>query len=320
MNNVKNLAIFLAVVVAVTVVDLVTKGWAARNLASLDHAVPLLAEDADEGKTLEEFLKGSRFPELKSDVVLLLQPGLETKSGEDYPTRRITQDRGYYVFLSDDKSISPRFMPNPALKEFYARREEGLSREEWKKSRMAKKISWEELLTDEFSFLGEEEIDELLVKHRIHPLPMHLPPLPAATKVRKGDVFLAVSRSIEVVPGFLRFIYAENPGAAWGILRDAPLYVRIIFLQVFSLAAMLLILFVAWKVPPEHIVSLVGLAAIMGGAVGNFVERFDRHVVIDFMDMYIKNAHWPTYNVADIGITVGVALLFIQILRKQSPF
>lgn len=320
MTNLTKLALFLAVVLLVTVVDLMTKGWAARNLASLDHAVPLLVGDGEEGKTLEEFLEGSRFPDLKPEAVLLLQPALETHPGDDYPVTRITLDRGYYVFLSDDRSELPRFMPNPALEEYYAKRDEGLSRDEWKKSWREKKVPWTELLEDGHSFLNEEEIAEILERRRIHPLPMHLPSLPPAAKVRSGDVFLAVSRSIEVVPGFFRFVYAENPGAAWGILRDAPLYVRIVFLQIVSLAAMLLILFVVWKVPPAHVVSVVALAAIMGGAVGNFVERFSRHVVVDFMDMYVKNAHWPTYNVADIGITVGVALLFIQILRKQSPF
>jgi signal peptidase II len=59
---------------------------------------------------------------------------------------------------------------------------------------------------------------------------------------------------------------------------------------------------------------------VFGGAVGNFVDRIARHYVVDFIDMYVGSSHWPTYNVADIGITVGVILLAFQMLRKRPPF
>ena len=194
-----------------------------------------------------------------------------------------------------------------------------MSFEDWKASWKNRSVTWVEILVEQFPFLDEEEAGDLLSQKRIHPLPKHQPRLSESTVLQEGQILLVTHAEIEAIPGFFSLIYAENPGAAWGILGEAPLFVRKVMLQFVSLAAMILIFFVVWRVPEDHLLSVLALSGIMGGALGNFVDRFGRHFVVDFLDMYIGDAHWPTYNVADIGITVGVGLLAIQILRKKSP-
>ena len=312
--------IFAAVVFVSAGVDLLTKQWAADNLANPDHPLPLVVGDTDVGKDVTEFLAQSRFPDAEIRDLLLLPPALETKAGDDFPVGRISADRGYYVYESDDRSSPPLFLQNPAWREFSEQRDKGLSSEDWKAAWKDRKISWVEVITTQHPHLDDEEAGELLEQKRIHPVPLRNVGLIPEMKVRSGDVFLLMTRNIPLIEGNLRFVFAQNPGAAWGFLRDAPVVIRIIFLQLASLLAMGLICFVVFRTPNEFVGSVVGLALVMGGAVGNFVERVSRLVVIDFIDMYIGDSHWPTYNVADIAISVGVGLLFIQVARKRAPF
>jgi len=162
----------------------------------------------------------------------------------------------------------------------------------------------------------------------VHPIPMesgdlrpNVPRFADSTPVSAGEIYLLGYKEIPFIPSVLRFVYAENPGAAWGILSDASVGVRVVFLQVMTGLAMLLIVFVVLRLGNERdYLSAVALAGIMGGAVGNFVERISRFAVVDFIDMYIGTSHWPTYNVADIGITFGVGIIALQVIRKKNPF
>jgi lipoprotein signal peptidase len=312
--------IFVVIVLVSAGIDLLTKQWAAGNLANPEHPLPLVVGDEDEGKEVTEFLALSRFPEAEIRDLLLLTPPLETKAGDDFPVGRLSADRGYYIYESDDHSVPPLFLQNPAWREYREMQDEGMSREDLKAAWKDRKISWVEVITKQHPHLNDEEAGELLEQKRIHPVPLRNVGLIPEIKVRSGDVFLLMTRNIPLIEGNLRFVFAQNPGAAWGFLRDAPLAVRIIFLQFASLLAMGLICFVVFRTPKEYVGSVVALGLVMGGAAGNFVERVSRLVVIDFIDMYVGDSHWPTYNVADIAISVGVGLLFIQVARKKAPF
>ena len=83
---------------------------------------------------------------------------------------------------------------------------------------------------------------------------------------------------------------------------------------------MFFILYMYRTVPSTDRISQVAFASLLGGAMGNFWERLIQGYVVDFIDMYVGDSHWPTYNVADIAISVGVGLLLLQMLRKKSPF
>ncbi len=321
MGKWKQWVVFVVVVLVSVTLDLGTKYWASRNLATPEHQLPLVVGESDAGKTLEQFLRESRCPEVGPGDVMLLPAPLKQAADAVYPVERVTLDRGYVLFDGGDRTAPPHYIYNPALKEFYEQKRAGkTAQQDWKASWTDRKLPWVELIDEALPFYGEEAAKVALVEGYLHPVPMQTVHPPAALRLEAGDVVMIMARSIEVVPGFYNLIYAENPGAAWGFLRDAPLLVRVIFLEVVSLFAMGLILVVVWKTPTGFMPSVVGLAMIMGGAIGNFVDRFSRTVVVDFLDMYIKDSHWPTYNVADIAISVGVALLFIQVLRKKSPF
>jgi signal peptidase II len=321
MTNWKKWAVFAAVVLVTTGLDLGTKKWAASNLANPEHALPLIVGADDAGKSVELFLAGNNLSGVGPGDVIPLSAPIKAEADGDYPVERVGLDRGYFVFEDADRKATPLHLYNPALKEFYDKRAAGETvGADWRAGWKDRKVKWTTLLTENLPTVDDEEAAAALTEGRVHPIPIQTVHPPGAMELKEGDVLMVMTRSIDVIPGFYRLIYAENPGAAWGFLRDAPLLVRIFFLQIVSLFAMGLIVVVVWKTPTGFMPSVIGLALIMGGAVGNFVDRFLRTVVVDFLDMFIRDSHWPTYNVADIGITVGVVLLLIQVLRKKSPF
>jgi len=121
--------------------------------------------------------------------------------------------------------------------------------------------------------------------------------------------------TIEVVDGFWYWRYVQNPGAAWGFLRDAPESIRIPFFFLVSVAAIIFIFAFFRKLNEDQYLTIVALSLVFGGAVGNFIDRIHLSYVIDFIDWYIGTYHWPTFNVADSAISCGVALLMIEWVR-----
>jgi signal peptidase II len=118
---------------------------------------------------------------------------------------------------------------------------------------------------------------------------------------------------ITLVRDYLSFNYVRNPGAAWGFLARAKESFRQPFFITISVLAMAFILFVHFRLEPGQLLLLVALSLVMGGAVGNFIDRLRHHYVVDFIKMHFRHRYeWPTYNVADVAITIGVALLFIE--------
>ena len=114
---------------------------------------------------------------------------------------------------------------------------------------------------------------------------------------------------------FWSFIYAENPGAAWSFLRDAPEYFRTPFFLVVSLAAMVFIIVYFRKTTENQWLLRCALALVFGGALGNFFDRVRLGYVIDFIDWHWYSRYtWPTFNVADSAITVGVVIMAADML------
>ena len=135
-----------------------------------------------------------------------------------------------------------------------------------------------------------------------------------ADQVAKAGQQVRISyRAVEVVPGFFHFKYARNPGAAFGLMNDMdPRFRRWFFVGV-SLLAVGLIVTLYRNVREDQRLLQVSLALILAGAVGNFIDRVRFQYVIDFIDWHWKDVyHWPTFNVADSAITVGVAILFLE--------
>ncbi len=316
---INRLLLFFGVAALVGAVDLGTKSWASGELARLDHPIPMHVGQQDDGKSVGDFLKGSDFPDAVADDIIMLDTPFQPDGGL-FPVERVTRDMGYYLFLEPERDSPPVFIPNPTMA---PRKEKGsaFNLATWMSESKAKGLTVAQVVVESVTFISEEEAAELVSAGLLHPITRASGAVGLGDTVKAGDILMLTHRQIELIPGFLRFVYAENPGAAWGFLGEAPLLVRKIVLQAFSFLAMLLLCYVVMRdKTPDWKLNSVSLAMIMGGALGNFVDRLGRDVVVDFIDMYVGDAHWPTYNVADIGISVGVGLLMIQMLRKRSPF
>ena len=124
--------------------------------------------------------------------------------------------------------------------------------------------------------------------------------------------------SITVISGFFDLTNVRNPGAAFGFLAGAQGWWRTAFFITVSIAALAVIAYLVRKSADR--LSIVSFALIGGGAVGNLIDRIRFGEVVDFIDWYYRTWHWPAFNIADSAITVGVALLAVEMLfpRQQE--
>jgi signal peptidase II len=129
---------------------------------------------------------------------------------------------------------------------------------------------------------------------------------------------MTLYQSIEIVPHFVRLTYVRNTGAAFGFLAGDRSNVRMSFFILVSIAAIGCIAYLLKTLRPQQKTLLVSLSMILGGAAGNLIDRHRAGEVLDFIDLHWYQYHWPAFNVADSAITLGVALLFLQMLRKKS--
>jgi signal peptidase II len=129
-------------------------------------------------------------------------------------------------------------------------------------------------------------------------------------------------KRIDVIPDLLSFVFAQNPGGAWSFLRSWPDQVRRPFFLFVASAAVVFIVTIYLRLRPGQRLLAWGLAFSLGGALGNLVDRVRYGWVIDFIAVYVKRGgrelHWPTFNVADIAIVVGVLLMAIDMFRNPS--
>ena len=139
----------------------------------------------------------------------------------------------------------------------------------------------------------------------------------AVDQATKGlvDRMMGLHESRDLIDGVLRLTYVRNRGAAFGVLSDAELpYQAWIFAGV-SLIALFAIGLYAWRLPAASRLPRLALALIIGGALGNLLDRVRLGYVIDFIDVYWRTHHWPAFNAADSAITIGVSLLVLDMLR-----
>ena len=140
--------------------------------------------------------------------------------------------------------------------------------------------------------------------------------LDQATKLLVQRAF-RLGESLPVLPGLFNLTYVLNPGAAFGLLAGAAAAFRGPFFIAISVLAIVLICYYHARYARDRPLPATGLALILGGAVGNLIDRLRVGMVIDFLDFYLGAYHWPAFNLADSGITVGVGLLFVEMLRER---
>ena len=122
----------------------------------------------------------------------------------------------------------------------------------------------------------------------------------------------ALYESLQVIPGFFNLSYVRNKGAAFGILSGSHGAWRSAFFVGVALVALAAIAMLVRK--SEDRLSIISFSLIGGGALGNLIDRIRTGEVTDFIDWYYQSYHWPTFNIADSAITVGVALLAAEML------
>ncbi len=133
-----------------------------------------------------------------------------------------------------------------------------------------------------------------------------------------------VARSIlfqsskSIIPGFLNLTHVRNRGAIFGFFSHSDNRILFVFLTLVSLVALGLVIYYFFKTPSSQRFMKISLSVILAGALGNLVDRVFRGYVVDFLDFYIKDWHWPSFNVADACITTGAFLLIFILVFKRG--
>ncbi len=175
----------------------------------------------------------------------------------------------------------------------------------------------EQLLTDRLPWSRPEEIERMARRYTLvegrQVAPDHVP--------KPGQTVTVLRRKVVVVPGHWTFKFVRNPSASWGLLGNVSPRYRRPLLLVLPALSMLLIVGLFWKSDPDQRLLHGALGMILGGAIGNLVDRIRFGYVVDFIDWFVrvgdKTYTWPTFNVADVAISVGVGLLVIEIFRQN---
>lgn len=125
-------------------------------------------------------------------------------------------------------------------------------------------------------------------------------------------------QAIVVIPKVFRLTHVLNTGAAFSMFEGSgsPNLVRNLLIG-FSVVAVVVVLFLLWKMGRGLSLTSVALALILGGAIGNLYDRLRFSYVVDFLEVHIVHYHWPDFNVADSAIVVGACLLLVEMLRPQ---
>lgn len=129
-----------------------------------------------------------------------------------------------------------------------------------------------------------------------------------------ADQFLQYHQPIELIP-MLNFTLMYNKGAAFSFLANAGGWQRWFFLILTSVVSIFIYLWLR-KLKTHQVLQYSALALILGGAIGNLIDRAIYGHVIDFLDVYYKQHHWPAFNIADSAITVGAILLIYDTLKN----
>lgn len=136
------------------------------------------------------------------------------------------------------------------------------------------------------------------------------------------DRSMLLNHSVPVIDGIFSLTYIRNTGAAFGFLARSGEFFRRTFLIGFSIAAIGFIVVMLRRLPQHEKLLTVALGFILGGAIGNLIDRLLYGEVIDFLDFYWSYHHWPAFNVADSFITVGVVVILFRLAlaKGDDPF
>lgn len=130
---------------------------------------------------------------------------------------------------------------------------------------------------------------------------------------------IPLNQKSELIPGFIDLVHAQNNGFAFGLLQKAPSALQNIFFVAVPVFALILIILIFIKLRDDQMMSSVALTSILGGAIGNLIDRLQYGYVIDFLKIHWKGTlSIGAFNVADLSIIAGVLLMFINTLKQEK--
>ncbi|MBP7126038.1 signal peptidase II [Myxococcota bacterium] len=322
------LALALGTAVAVAALDLGTKRWAESSLATPRHLLPVTVPESPGEATAGEIVR-QRFPD-RTDAALqgtlhLLPEAVALDPEEpvfDIEARReLPPVIGFFV---PDRLDAPRFYRRIDRDDAFRMERERMRQRPDLSLPEARRLVRESLagvtvqsfLQDHLPRLPDGQVREW-ARRALAPIPPGEAAQDPTRPAEAGRTLLLADREVVLIPGMLDFSYAENPAGAFSMLHDLDEDVRRVLFFVLSLVGLVAIGWLLWKPPAPGLLPMLAMGAILGGAIGNLADRLMLTYVVDFIHMYWKDWHWPRYNVADIGISVGVVLLVL--ISSRSP-
>ncbi len=122
----------------------------------------------------------------------------------------------------------------------------------------------------------------------------------------------SLGESLPIIGGFFNFTYIQNTGAAFGFLAKASDSIRRPLFLYLPVLACFWLVYLIWKSRKGPLLPCLSYSLIFAGAVGNLIDRFSIGYVVDFLDFYIGQHHYPAFNIADSSITIAAILLLVD--------
>ncbi len=138
------------------------------------------------------------------------------------------------------------------------------------------------------------------------------------TKLAAEYFLKDLDRPKVIIAGFLNFIYSTNKGALFGMFNSLSNPTRFILLTILPAGIVIVVLFMLIKSDAKEFLLNTGLSMILGGAIGNLIDRILYREVIDFIDFHIYDYHWHTFNFSDAFISLGIAIILFQLIFTKS--
>jgi len=130
---------------------------------------------------------------------------------------------------------------------------------------------------------------------------------------------ITLHESVPLIPNLFQLVHVRNNGAAFGIGANAESRLVPLLLNSGAIIVFFVVVAYALRSAVSDRMLQTGLHLILGGAIGNLVDRFRFGYVVDFLDFYVRDHHWPAFNVADSAICIGIGLLFLDMRKKPEP-
>lgn len=330
-NKVLRLAVILAVTALFFVPDMITKRWAEDNLANWAHLIPVAS--TKDGKTVGDVVR-TRFPEMTDSalegVVVKLPQKMDVKPTDKVHSLEsvVGSTVGGFLVFDGDRRFLRRIDRNDAT---IVKRLVGRAAPASNPGDVAEKVkdklagvTVRDYLLERIPAESKSTVDKTIATG-LYVIPLEgLEPVSPGSSAEKGVTYLLAERRVVVIENFWDYSYVENPAGAFSMLLWIDGKIRLAIFLGFGVLAIIALGFMLMKPPSDSWFLTIALGVVLGGALGNFIDRASLTYVVDFIHMYWKDYHWPRYNIADIGITGGVILLLLFTFisapsKKDSP-